>query len=127
MFPYPLLYGENRGSTGTAKAIPMSPELIAAVCAILTCLGCSAMVLFRGGALVGRVEVTLTRLAGIEAKLEAIPNLESKIDVLSVKIGVVEAVAERQRSDFKDLAVRVTMAEKDSAHVRGRLDSEHNE
>lgn len=105
----------------------MSGELIAAICAILTCLGCTAVVLYRGGALVGRVETTLTRLVGIEAKLEAIPNLETKLDVLGVKVGVVEAMAERMRSDHKDLAVRVTMAERDTAHMRGRVESQHDE
>jgi hypothetical protein len=97
----------------------MSPDLILSLCAILTCLGCTATVLYRGGALVGRIETVLDRVTGIEQKVSTIPEL-------NVRIGVVQEVATQMRSDHKALAVRVAEIESAGAYIRGKLDSQHD-
>jgi len=91
----------------------MSAEAWTALAAILTCLGATVLVIWHGGRQVGRVEAAIARLVGIEAKVETIPEL-------AVKVDLVQEIASRMRSDHNELAQQV-------AHMRGRLDSQHGD
>jgi hypothetical protein len=77
------------------------------------------LVIFHGGRQVGKVEAAISRLVGIEAKVDIIPELE-------VRIGQQEEVTLRLRSDHKDLAVRVDRVVEGTAEMRGRFQSQHD-
>ena len=90
----------------------MSAEGWAAIAAIVACIFTGAVVLWRGGSLVGRVEATLERLLHIERHVEKVPELV-------VKVGTLEHVTGRLVSDHRELAADVNQ-------MRGRLDSQHD-
>jgi hypothetical protein len=90
------------------------------VIALLTCFGTGCMVLFHGGRQVGRVEAAVSRLSGIEKSLE-------KIGELVTRVGVLEGAYERLRSDHKDLRHKVDDTTKDTATMRGRYESHHDD
>lgn len=94
----------------------MSPDLLIAlgtsVCSV-------ALVLFAGGRQVGRVEAAITRLSGIEAKLEKVPIIEAKL-------GTLEDTYRLLRSDHKELRRQVFGEAVETAEMRGRLESKHD-
>ena len=90
----------------------MSAEGWAAVAAIVGCMITAAVMLYRGGALVGRVEASIERLLHLEKHVEKVPELVTKV-------GTLEQVTARNVSDVRELS--------ETVHVmRGRLESQHD-
>lgn len=86
----------------------MSPEVVVA---IITSIVSVALVVWNGGRQAGRVQAAIDRLKGIEEKLDKVPEL-------TVKVGTLEQLYERGRSDHKELRATVDrMRERFPSHV----------
>jgi Tfp pilus assembly protein PilE len=81
------------------------------VVAIVVSLGSAALVIWRGGVQVGRIEAALTRLIGIEARLE-------KVDSLELSVAVLNEQNRAQKSQHNELKQEVAL-------MRSRLPSTH--
>lgn len=79
------------------------------VISIVTPLASAALIIWRGGVQVGRVESAIKRLSEIESKLIV-------VDELKVKVTTLEYAQTRFQSDFRQLERRV---EKVSDRMRG--------
>ena len=49
--------------------------------AVITAAGSTGLIIWHGGRQVGKVDAAISRLAGIEQKLEKIPLLEAKVEI----------------------------------------------
>ena len=88
--------------------------------ASLTTVGSAVMIIFYGGRQVGKVEAAVARLGGIEAKVEKIPLLSTKIEIL-------ENMYTNTHSDIRSLKTKVEILSEKSAEMRGKLASQHGE
>ena len=87
--------------------------------AVITAAGSTGLIIWHGGRQVGKVDAAISRLAGIEQKLEKIPLLEAKVEIN-------ENLITRMRSDHKTLAARVDNQIEQTAEIRGKLESVHD-
>jgi hypothetical protein len=74
------------------------------VIAILTSLGAVALVIWRGGIQVGKVEAIIQRLEGFETRLHILNELDTKVATL-------ERSFEHYRSDHRELKGRIDTIE----------------
>jgi hypothetical protein len=80
----------------------------------------TGMILWKGGAQAERVETSVRRIEGIETKLEVL----AQIPVIQTRIGTLEEVITRMRSDHRELAAQVR--ETTETAIRAEMASQHD-